>query len=264
MGFKQMTHLSSQSAARRSAIVVTAGAIAAGALALMSAGAADAQSLTVLPVTIQMTPGQLATTLTVINQADAPTAVQIRVFAWNQHDGADSDQLVATTDTVVASPPLATIAPSAAQIVRLVLRKPPQGQESAYRVLIDQIPPAAVPGTVQMALRLSIPIFAEPAVRAAAHVRFHLERTGRDTFLVASNDGNRHEAIRDIVLTTSSGGKLQVEANSSPYILAGATRRWRIVAPPGQPAATGSLRLTARSEGGNIDQLMGGGVASAP
>jgi fimbrial chaperone protein len=240
------------------------GALLAASGALMGAGAAGAQSLTVLPVTIQMTPGQLATTLTLINQAETQTAVQVRVYAWSQPDGVQSDQLVATSGTVVASPPLATIAPSAAQIVRLVLRQRPQNKEVAYRVLIDQIPAPAAPGTVQMALRLSIPIFAEPANRVASHVQFHLERAGGATYLVASNDGGRHETIRDIVLTATDGAKLTPEANTSPYILAGATHRWHIVGSANQPAMQGALHLTARSEGGAIDQMMAGGVSAVP
>lgn len=60
----------------------TAGAFAAGLAVLASGTPADAQSLTVLPVNITMAPGQMATTLTVINQGDSETSVQIRALAW--------------------------------------------------------------------------------------------------------------------------------------------------------------------------------------
>ncbi|WP_217590068.1 hypothetical protein [Burkholderia sp. GbtcB21] len=42
---------------------------------LFCQGAVSAQSLTVLPVTIQMAAGRMATALTVINQGDSETGV---------------------------------------------------------------------------------------------------------------------------------------------------------------------------------------------
>jgi fimbrial chaperone protein len=47
----------------------------------LASGAAMAQSLTVLPVTIQMASGRMATVLTVINRGDTETAIQVRTFA---------------------------------------------------------------------------------------------------------------------------------------------------------------------------------------
>jgi fimbrial chaperone protein len=122
----------------------------AGILALCSAGAAKAQSLTVLPVNIEMAPGQMSTTMTVINQGTTETSVQLRAFAWSQKDG---KEVLTASDDVVASPPAATIAPGATQVVRLVLRKAPGAQEATYRMLLDQIPPPAAPGTVRISLR---------------------------------------------------------------------------------------------------------------
>jgi P pilus assembly chaperone PapD len=127
------------------------------ALIVLLAGSARAQSLMVLSVNIQMAPGQKATTLTVINKGDSETAIQVRAYAWNQPDG--DDQLT-TSDAVLVSPPLTSIAPGVSQVVRLVLRQLPQGREATYRIVLDQIPPPAVPGTVRVVLRMSIPIFA--------------------------------------------------------------------------------------------------------
>src|SRR4029077_4276678 len=91
---------------------------------------------------------------------------------------------------------------------RWVPPAPPQGQEASYRILLDQLPPPAAPGTVRIALRLSIPILAEPATRAAPHVQWRIERGGGQAWLVAVNDGNRHETVRDIALATAGGGSL--------------------------------------------------------
>ena len=144
-----------------------------------------------------LSPGQKATSLTVTNQGKSETAIQIRAFAWSQQDGRTS---LTATDEVVASPPLATIAPGATQVVRLILRQSPQKREATYRILLDQIPPPAEPGVVHIVLRMSIPIFAQPAIRSFADVQFHLERNAGQLYLVGYNAGNLHESIRDIVL----------------------------------------------------------------
>jgi fimbrial chaperone protein len=221
---------------------------------LLAARAASAQSLTVVPVTFQLPPGQAATALTLANGGSRATSVQVRAFAWSQSAG--EDQLTPSAELVV-SPPLATIAPGASQIVRLLLRRPPQDHEATYRILIDQIPPPAEPGVVHVVLRLSLPVFAEAATRTApAHLQFRMTRDADEAYLVALNDGGRHQAVRNIVLTTSDGRKLKTEANASPYVLAGASHRWRISARTLLPAAGETVRVTADADTGTgtIDQ----------
>ncbi len=230
-------------------------------LVLLTAGSsAGAQSLMVLPVNVHMVPGQGATILTVVNEGKSETAIQIRAYAWNQPDGGD-DQLTAS-DAVIVSPPLASIAAGGTQVVRLVLRKPPQGKEATYRIVLDQIPPPAEPGVVRVVLRLSIPVFAQPATRTAPHVQFRIERDGGQAFLVGFNDGNYHEAVRNIVLTTSNGHKLKTGTSTSPYILAGATRRWPIDTQSSLPLPNESFRLTAHEDTGAIEEQVQ--VASVP
>jgi fimbrial chaperone protein len=229
----------------------------AGLFLFLANGTVRAQSLAVLPVSLQMAPGQMAAALTLINQAATETSVQIRVFTWKQPDG--NDQLI-PSDEVMVSPPLGTIAAGATQVVRLILRKPPQGLEASYRILVDQIPAPAAPGTVRIALRLSIPIFAEPVTRIAPHLQWRIEGGRGQLYLVSVNDGSRHETVRDIVLTTSGGGLPKIEPNVSPYVLAGATRRWRIVTAGLSPAFGTAARLTARADAGAIDQSVAVGA----
>ncbi len=227
---------------------VAAGTLAAG-FALLMPGVARAQGLTVLPVNIEMPAGQLTTTMTVINNGTTETSVQIRALAWTQSDG--SEQLT-TSDEVMASPPIATIAPGATQVVRLVLSKAPTAKEATYRLLLDQIPPASAPGTVRLALRLSIPIFAEPETRALPHVVYHVESGGGATTLVAVNDGGRHDTLRDVKLVLTGGGATTA-AVGSPYVLSGATRRWAVTTTGRAPVAGDTLRLTGLTDTGPLD-----------
>jgi fimbrial chaperone protein len=218
---------------------------------LLAAGAAVAQSLTVQPVSLQLGPGQMTATLSVTNGGDNPTGIQIRAFAWSQPNG--KDELTATP-AILASPPLTTLVPNSTQVVRLLLRQAPRGREATYRLLLDQIPSAtpSAPTTVTVTLRLSIPIFVEPQPVAPAHLDFHVELSGGQAYLVAANDGGRHDAVRDISLVAGDGRPLKTE-NGSAYVLSGVTRRWRIMT-QGRPPPGGTWHLSAHLESGDIDQ----------
>lgn len=227
--------------------------MAAAALALLTIlSAARAQGITVSPINVEMGPGQMATVLTVGNQTDHEIAFQIRAFAWQQNR-AGEDQLT-PTDELQASPPLATIPAGGTQVARLVLRRPPQGQEATYRILFDQLSPPAESGRVNIALRLSIPVFAEPASRVTPQMLWRIAAQGGQAWLVAVNAGSRHQTVRDFALHTADGRALQIEIKTPPHILAGGSQRWRIVA-RGAPLVPGAvLRLTANADSGAIDQ----------
>jgi fimbrial chaperone protein len=130
----------------------------------------------------------------------------------------------------------------------------PEKQEATYRILVDQVPPPAEPGVVHLVLRLSIPIFAPPPIRSFSDVQFHLERDADHIYLVAMNAGNLHDVIRNIALTASDGRKLEVESGATPYILSGATRRWRIVLKDSLPPQADTMRLIAKTDAGAIDE----------
>ncbi len=235
--------------------LAVAGALAAGLGILMAGGEARAQSLTVLPVNVVMTSSQMATSLTVINQGTSETSVQLRAFTWKQTNGAE--ELAPTTD-VQLSPPIVTIAPGATQVVRLVLRRAAKGSESTYRILLDQIPPAAEAGMVRIALRLSIPVFVAPAGRAVAKTTYRVENKDGVATLVAVNTGTRHDTLRDVTLNSGAGSDLKAAANASPYILAGATRSWPIAAGTtgALPLPGARLQMSAVADAGLVSQSL--------
>ncbi len=225
--------------------------LAAILIVFLASLTAGAQSLSVLPVNIFFAPEQKATSLTVTNNGTSTTAIQIRAYNWSQKD--NKDQLT-DSSMVLVSPPLVTIAPGSTQVVRLILRQSPQYGEDTYRILLDQIPPPAEAGVVHFVLRLSIPIFVKPEIRSFSDVQFHLERNAGQIYLVALNAGNLHESIRDIVLTAKDGRTLKADAGASPYILAGATRRWRIAVSDSRQLLDDTVQLTAHSDAGAIEE----------
>jgi fimbrial chaperone protein len=198
-----------------------------------------------------MNPGEMATVVNLGNQGSREISFQVRAFAWRQ---TENDDPLSFTEELVASPPLGTIVPGATQVARLVLRHPPQGKEAAYRILVDELPPPAEAGAVRVAVRLSIPVFAEPQDRVTPHVRWRVITQGGQLWLVAANDGTRHLSVRNIKLHTADGRDLQAESKLPPHILPGGARRWHILS-PGTPIGPGAiLRLTADGDIGVVDE----------
>lgn len=225
---------------------------ALGFAAVILSNRANAEGIAVSPVNIVMAPGQAAATLTIVNSGDRDVSFQIRAYGW-QEDRAGDVQLTPTTDLLV-SPPLGTIAPGATQIARLVLDHAPQDRELSYRILFDELAPPAQAGLVHIALRLSIPVFAEPAGIAAPHVQWRLASQGSQLWLVAHNDGKRHQVVRDIALKTAKGRSLALMPDTPPYVLAGGEHRWSIQGASGLSASGAILQLSANGENGAVTE----------
>ncbi len=220
---------------------------------------AAAQQLSVLPVNVFFPAGERTTVLTVTNAGDKPTSIQIRSYEWAQKD---NDDVLTPTDAVLASPPLATIAPSASQVVRLVLRRAPLDREATYRIILDQIPGATEPGVVQMVLRLSIPIFGAPPIKVAPKLQCHVERDGAKWVLSVTNNGLSHDRLRQIAVLASGGRKFSAAPRVSPYVLAGVTRRWVLDAEAGALRPGETVKVTADALAGPLEMEVG--VVAAP
>lgn len=223
------------------------------AVACSAGCTAGAQTLTILPVTVSLPARQQAAVITLVNSGQTDMSVQVRAFAWSQSiDGVDH---LDPTDVLAVSPPLATIPAGRKQIVRLVLRQPARAGEATYRLLVDQIPGPVQVNEVRVTLRSSLPVFAEPQQAGAPKLRFGTELIDGRLYLVAVNDGKRHDSIRTLTLRTADGATVSPIAGTSPYLLAGATRRWPIA--NATAASGGDLRLTAVTEkSGTIERTI--------
>ena len=115
-------------------------------------------TLDVAPTTLELKPGA-AGLFFITNHGARPVTVQIEAADWRQENGRD---ITAPSQELLASPPLAHIAPGARQSVR-VMARPPGDNEHAYRLLVSELPdPAADPGRVKVLLQFSVPVFAAP------------------------------------------------------------------------------------------------------
>ena len=107
-------------------------------LTLIPATRSSAASLTVSPILVEVSAAASTAAVTLRNREARPVNAQVRVFRWTQRDGEDH---LAPTEDVVASPPIVTVQAGEDYTVRLlrITASPPQG-ESAYRIVVDELP----------------------------------------------------------------------------------------------------------------------------
>ena len=194
----------------------------------LAARGALAQGIGVSPTNVLLAPGQQAASLSVTNHSDHKISFQIRGYSWRQ-TGADKQDALDPTADFVSSPPIATIQPGASQIVRIVLRQPAGPAEKTYRIILDQLPSPGPSEQVNVLVRLSIPVFAEPETKVAPRVHWRITNEAGQAWLTAVNQGNRHLTVHDMRIHDEAGRVLQLDMRSPPHILAGASRRWRII-----------------------------------
>ncbi|WP_122049091.1 molecular chaperone [Asaia bogorensis] len=222
-------------------------ACAFGLLALLltrQAPAWGASSVTIWPVNPLLGRDVEASALWLENNDHKPVLLQIRVFRWTQDQGEDhyDDQ----TD-IIASPPMSSVQPGTRQLIRLMRTGDKHADvETAYRVLIDEIPtPDAQQDTTRSAsriaiqLRYSIPLFvygtraaddaANPALSSDMKTKpillAHLDHRNGRARLMIRNDGSIHARLSKVTL-----GHTSISAGLLGYILPGQEMAWPLPA----------------------------------
>jgi len=222
-------------------------AIAGGALVLsgLTLRKANAAALQFNPVSVSMAPGQNSSSIDVTNTGTEPATLQVRGFRWSQQG--NEDKLDPTTDLIV-SPPQFTVAAGQTQTVRILSRDQNQQNERTFRILVDELPrPQA--NTVAFALRVSLPVVQESAVKGKPVLNWSMERQADgQTHLIARNSGDR--MVRFVKLDIAQGQTpLTAQMQSpSPYALPGGERRW-IVRNGDKPfAGSGEFRVAVETQ----------------
>ncbi|WP_087501157.1 molecular chaperone [Pseudomonas sp. SID14000] len=217
-----------------------------GALWLASVPAGAATSVLIWPIDPVLEADQKAGGLWLENRGTAPANLQVRVFAWRQGDYQEQYQ---AQREIIGSPPVANIAPGQKQLIRLTRTGPsPVGQEQAYRIIIDEIPPAipagkAEPGTtaaIRLQMRYSVPLFvygeglwgkADPAGKRNAEgvgkpqLSWRAVTVQGKPYVELRNTGPVHARLTDVVVQQGSQSKPLAEGLLG-YVLPGASMRW--------------------------------------
>ena len=219
--------------------------LAVAAVLLTGIGASRAASLEVGPIRVQMYGAERTTTVTLRNSGTAPMSVQVRAVDWTQDSNGDA---YAPSATLVASPPLAQIAPGESQVVRLVIENVAEiATERTYRLILDEIPGERAGGVgVQTALRALVPVFITPSANSRPRLRWTAVRSGNNVNLTVQNSGDSRERLVNARVTA---GGTDLGSRPEGYVLSGASRTWVLPA----PAGAASVRVTGEGEYGAVE-----------
>jgi fimbrial chaperone protein len=183
---------------------------------------AIAGSLRVDPLKVEITAKRKIGSVRVKNDADQPVTIRGYALSWTQQDGQDVHE---DTSAIVVSPPVATIPPGGEQLIRVGLRSA-AGAPGAYRLIVEEVPEAGPAGGVQVALRLSLPLFAMQAPGTLDDLRWSASR-GADGKLVleAANVGSGYVRIEPADAARITGLGFETKG-SLGTILPNGNRRW--------------------------------------
>lgn len=228
---------------------------------------ANAATLQISPVSIELAGGTRGAAVHLHNPGDTPLVGQVRVFEWTQQQG---DDRLRTTQSLVASPPLIKIAPGSEQLVRIVRSDQARGsEERAYRLLIDEIAsdaPANQTG-VQIQMRYSVPVFVDtPAkLRTIPVLEWTLVQTESGLRLRIENSGRQRARISAVSIEDAQGQTHTVEAGLLGYALAGRYRIFDLRLPAGiRLGPSARVNATVNAESLIVDARLQRAAATAP
>jgi len=223
------------------------------AIALASILPAQAGTVLVSPISLELTAPLQTGAITLKTASDEPAKVQLRVMKWSISD--DGHESLEPTNDVVISPPFATITPDAPFIARVVrLSSTPLHGEENYRIQIDEIlvnkPTSVRKIAFNFAVRQTMPLFFREAKFTPVDIEFKLVRSGNQIQLVGHNIGDEHARLELLTLKDASGKTVWADTGLSGYILGHGSKTWTLSKiPPGVNLNT-SLSVTANLQNG--------------
>jgi len=223
----------------------------------VSAQPAEAASLRISPIGIDMPAGQRAASMTLVNTGADPVNLQLRIFKWSQVNG--EEVLVPATDMLV-SPPATTIPSGASYTVRVARESnAPVQNELSYRLFIDELPKPVDPRTlgqgVSMVLRTSLPVFVvDPKAFAKLNWKVWQDATGLHAD--ATNSGGRHAKITGLTILPAGGAPMVFGAGLNGYVLANSHKRFDLkLDAKAKPLTLGSVvRLSAKDDNVPVEE----------
>lgn len=208
---------------------------------------AEASNFEIAPVTLELSDAQPAGAIRFVNKDDHDVSLQVRGNDWVQTDG--DDVLTPTNTGLLVSPPIFTLAPGAAQTIRVVARQKGVTAETAYRLFIDELPAPAAGPAINFKFRISMPVFLEPPGKPDIQMSWHAALSSRTPQVTLTNTGNRRVKLVNIVLTLPSGKKISPSAQPNSYTLIGGSRVYGF-APDAEFKPGATVKISAGSDTG--------------
>ena len=189
-----------------------------------------AASLTVAPVRLQLSAARPYTVLRVTNNGGEPVTLHARAFRWT-FDA--KGEVLAATDEMILNPPMVTLRPKAAQVIRVGLRSRMESSvEETYRLILEEVPAAKakVEGTqISTILKMSIPVFAIPRKAVAPRLEWTAHRDSSGVVVLsAANHGEAHVQIKHFAVSHASNREKTQKVEEIVYLLPSQRREWTL------------------------------------
>lgn len=225
--------------------------IITGLFLSLSSNNINAATIRLSPVNVEILSNQSAASISLFNQSNESSDLQIRVFEWTQKNG--QDQLT-PTDEIAISPPFLKLQSNDSYNLRVVRVNPaPVSGEKTYRIIIDELPKPidsrkAAQG-VNVLLRSSLPVFVVNK-DAITQLNWKIDANQEVPSLNISNIGNRHALLNDLALVDTTANKsYPIKVNTvNGYILAEQARSYSINNFTYQPNHKYSVSLTVNGK----------------
>jgi fimbrial chaperone protein len=231
---------------------------AAATLLFAASGLAQAASFTIDPLKVTLTEGHSSTVIRVQNTGGETLTLQIQPRRWQQAQQAQQADRLEPTRELVATPQIFRVKPGATQLVRVaLLGKPDADQETAYRLVFDEIPspPAADFVGVQVATRVTMPLFVDAKNPAKSGLKVTLkESTGGKLAIIADNQGHAHAHLKKfIVARPGAPAEAPLEFDAPAYLLPGTVREFIVPLPQGSFGPLEKLSVRAIGMTGAVE-----------
>jgi fimbrial chaperone protein len=215
---------------------------------------AHAGSFSISPIRLDLSATSRTAALTVRND-EREALVQAGVVLWEQVDG--EDRLTPTRDLLV-SPAVFTLPAKGSQLVRVALRAAPVDttRELSYRLILQEVPQKANPEFtgLQVALRLSVPIFVANEGTAGPALAWSATTSGDGLTLTAKNSGDVHTRIHGFSVAPATGDAQPLVQQVGTYLLPGQARSWSLGGGDGASSANWRrVRLKVTTEDGESE-----------
>ena len=224
------------------------------ALVITWVGAVNAWAgaFSVNPVRVELSAQRGSAVVQVENSSSSEVTIEARTFVWSQPEG--KDQLSPTREVIV-TPQVFRLKAGAAQLVRIgALRKPDPHKEMSYRLILEEIPPPPSPLSkgLQVALRISIPVFLKPPVEAVDKISVVIRRESPQQLRLSfTNSGNASAALSNLMVVSEDTPEQAIAGQGGvTYLLAGQLRDLLLDCKPFDP--TKKILIRARTPTGPV------------
>ena len=196
---------------------------------------AQAGGFAIVPLRIELGPNR-SSSLTITNAEESKT-FEVRAVSWKQQNRSDS---YAPTEELLVAPATFRLEKGAVQVVRIQLNRPQDADEHAYRIFVDEVPPAQEVrprNSLKTIVSMAVPAFVAPTTGpiAKGDAAVSVALVKNVLKIEMRNTGKANLKLREWLVTSGKAGEL-LKVPSAAYVLVGNT-------------LTGEYPLTFQAEG---------------